>query len=150
MTAVAAFGLAGCKSRPTAPAPAPAPAAPAAAEPAPSAGAVRSMVEYRRRAAQMIVAANPGASNSGGAQPAQWYGIAVVRIKVNASGGITSVTLDRASQVAPDVNPMALAAVRKVSNFGAAGNLPQPWEFNETFLYDEAKRFQLVTIVENR
>lgn len=143
--------VAGCASKPLPPhTPAPAPAAPPVAAPAPAVGgapAVRSMIEYRRRAAQLIMAANAG-NTFAGPVPDPLYGIVVVTIAFNADGSIKSTNFMRRSSVGPDANNLAIAAVRRVSNFGSIGNLPGPWEFNETFLYNDARKFQLRTIVE--
>jgi hypothetical protein len=133
----------------TAPAPAPAPPPVAAAPAAPRLAAVASWAEYRRRAAQMIIAANPGASFTG-PQPPQWYGIATVTLQFNADGSLRNLDLMRGSSISPEVNAMALEAARRVGNFGPVSNLPQPWQFNETFLYNSNRLFQLDTIVANR
>ena len=144
--------LAGCASKPlppsspTAPAPAPAPSA----APAPAHSnlpAVRSMVEYRRRAAQLIMAANTGRTFSG-AVPDPLYGIVVLTIAFNADGSIKNTSFLRRSSVGPEANNLAVEATRRVASFGPIGNLPGPWEFNETFLYNDALKFQLRTIVE--
>lgn len=105
--------------------------------------------DYRRRAAQTILAANPGASFVG-PQPQQWQGIATVTVMLNADGSVRALDLMRGSKVAPHVNAMALAAARRAANYGSVSNLPQPWQFNETFLYNDDDKFQLVTIVEGR
>ncbi|MFM7332360.1 MAG: hypothetical protein ACKO1L_12000 [Brachymonas sp.] len=158
---VAAVALvSGCASRRMpehAPLPSPAPApvfTPLPAPVPPAAGETRlpmmaSWAEYRRRAAQMIVAANPGASFSG-PQPAQWSGIATVTVMLNADGSIRGLDLMRGSRISPEVNDLALAAARRAANYGPVSNLPQPWQFNETFLYNDSNKFQLVTIVEGR
>jgi hypothetical protein len=144
--------VAGCASKPLPPhTPAPAPGVPPAAAPAaPTAGslpAVRSMAEYRRRAAQLIMAANTG-NTFAGAVPDPLYGIVVVTIAFNADGSIKSTNFLRRSSVGPEANNLAVDATRRVKNFGSIGNLPGPWEFNETFLYNDALKFQLRTIVE--
>jgi hypothetical protein len=156
--AVAAV-LAGCASKPmppqapSAPPPVatPAPAARPATPPPVAAGlpAVRTWAEYRRRAAQIMMAANPGGTFAG-AGPEQWYGIPVVQVMLNGDGTIRNVDFMRQSKVGPETNNMALQAVRRVASFGPVSNLPQPWQFNETFLYNDNLKFQLVTIVENR
>ena len=105
--------------------------------------------DYRRRAAQTILAANPGASFVG-PQPQQWQGIATVTVMLNADGSVHALDLMRGSKVAPHVNAMALAAARRATNYGSVSNLPLPWQFNETFLYNDDDKFQLVTIVEGR
>ena len=110
---------------------------------------VANWAEYRRRAAQLILAANPGASFTG-EQPPQWYGIATVTLSFNADGSLRNVDLMRRSSISPEVNAMAVDAARRVGSFGPVSNLPQPWQFNETFLYNTDKLFQLDTIVANR
>ncbi len=161
---IAALLASGCSSRRMpdhTPTPPPAPAsspvftpqpAPTAAPPAvnaPRLPMVASWADYRRRAAQMIVAANPGASFTG-PQPAQWSGIATVTVMLNADGSVRTLDLMRGSRISPEVNDLALAAARRAANYGPVSNLPQPWQFNETFLYNDDNKFQLVTIVEGR
>jgi hypothetical protein len=152
--AVAAV-LAGCGSKPMpphTPAPAPAPAAtaprPAAAPPAVSGlPAVRTWAEYRRRAAQMIMAANASSVAAGKLQD-PLYGIPVVQIQLNPDGSIRNLDFMRQSKVGPETNNLALQAIRRIGSFGPVSNLPQPWQFNETFLYNDGLKFQLRTIVE--
>jgi hypothetical protein len=150
---LAAAVLAGCASKRPA-APAPAPSAPAAAPAAASPGfaglpQVGSWVEYRRRAAQLIMAANAGRTFTGKLQEPM-FGIPSVTVSLNADGSVRSVDMLRSSKIAPSTNPMAVDAVRRVGNFGSVANLPRPWQFNETFLYNDAKLFQLDTIVSGR
>jgi hypothetical protein len=147
-----AAGLGGCASkreRPAAPAPVVVAPAPPVASAPPSAPMVANWNDYRRRAAQTIIAANPGASFTG-PQPAQWQGIATVTVMLNADGSVRALDLMRGSRVAPHVNDMALLAARRAANYGPVSNLPQPWQFNETFLYNDDNKFQLITIVEGR
>jgi hypothetical protein len=153
--------LAGCASKPlpphtpapapaaTAPRPAAAPqAAPQAAPPAVSGlPAVRTWAEYRRRAAQMIMAANTASVAAGKLQD-PLYGIPVVQIQLNPDGSIRNLDFMRQSKVGPETNNLALQAVRRIASFGPVSNLPQPWQFNETFLYNDGLKFQLRTIVE--
>jgi hypothetical protein len=110
---------------------------------------VASWADYRRRAAQIILASNAGA-NFTGPQPAQWSGIATVTVALNADGSIRAMDLMRGSRISPQVNDLALAAARRVASYGPVSNLPQPWQFNETFLYNDDNKFQLVTIIESR
>jgi TonB family protein len=97
----------------------------------------------------VILAANPGASFSG-SQPPQWNGIATVTVMLNADGSVRNVDLMRGSRVAPQVNNLALTAARRAANYGPVGHLPQPWQFNETFLYNDDNKFQLITVIEGR
>jgi hypothetical protein len=157
-----AMFITGCSSRrmpPHTPAPiptpAPAPVITPQPDPAPSVGSaprlplVASWADYRRRASQMIIAANPGASFVG-PQPQQWSGIATVTVMLNADGSIRALDLMRGSRISPEVNDLALAAARRAANYGSVSNLPQPWQFNETFLYNDSNKFQLITIIEGR
>ncbi len=152
----------GCASRPMpkdTPAPVPASSPVFTPQPVPSPAPptvsatrlpmVASWADYRRRAAQMIVAANPGASFNG-PQPEQWSGIATVTVMLNADGSVRALDLMRGSRISPEVNDLALNAARRAANYGPVSNLPQPWQFNETFLYNDNNKFQLVTIVEGR
>lgn len=153
----AAAVLAGCGSKPLPPhTPAPAPAAtaprpaaaPQAAPPAVSGlPAVRTWAEYRRRAAQMIMAANTASVAAGKLQD-PLYGIPVVQIQLNPDGSIRNLDFMRQSKVGPETNNLALQAIRRIGSFGPVNNLPQPWQFNETFLYNDGLKFQLRTIVE--
>jgi hypothetical protein len=158
MVGMTAALLNGCANRrSTAPVLTPAPAPVFTPQPAPEPAAVSaprlpslaSWTDYRRRAAQIILESNPGASFTG-PQPAQWSGIATVTVMLNADGSIRALDLMRGSRISPEVNDLALAAVRRAANYGPVSNLPQPWQFNETFLYNGDNKFQLVTVVEGR
>jgi hypothetical protein len=150
---MAAAVLAGCKSTPLPPpaTPAPPPAAIPAPAPPPAAASglptVRSMADYRRRAAQLIMQANPNGVATGPLQD-PLYSVVVVTIALNADGTVRSTNLMRRSTVGPDGNNLAMEAVRRVRSYGPVTNLPQPWEYNETFFYNDARKFQLRTIVE--
>ncbi len=152
----AAVTVAGCGSKPLPPH---APATPPAATPSrPGAvpqsapfvsglPAVRTWAEYRRRAAQMIQAANASSVAAGKLQD-PLYGIPVVQIQLNPDGTIRNLDFMRQSKVGPETNNLALQAIRRITSFGPVSNLPQPWQFNETFLYNDGLKFQLRTIVE--
>ena len=163
--------LAGCASlpmpvhrpapAPSAPAPVPsAPAAPAAAAPstpaapaaAPRAAAlppVATWQQYRLRAAQIITQAN-AAHSFGGKLPDPLHGIPVMQIQLHADGSVRLIDSLRVSKVAPETTKLAIDAIRRVGSFGPVGNLPQPWQFNETFLYNEDLKFQLRSLVEGQ
>ena len=147
VTAVAVF-LAGCASKPLPPDPsapgAPGPAVLSSRNVLPP---VKSWAEYRRRAAQLIMAVNAESVDKGDLQE-PLLGIPVVQVQLNADGSIRLVDMLRASEVAPETTKPAIAAIRKVGNFGPVSNLPQPWQFTETFLYNDALKFQLRTVVE--
>lgn len=108
---------------------------------------VNSMAEYRRRAARLIMEANPGGV-AGGKLQDPLYGITSISIQLNADGSVRTLDFLRQSQVGPDANGLAMQALRRVANFGPIHNLPGPWQFNETFFYNDGRKFQLRTIVE--
>jgi outer membrane biosynthesis protein TonB len=151
----AAVVLAACKSTPLpAPSPAPAPvAAPPVATPPPAAAQrypqVGSLAEYRRRAARLIVQANQSQFYSG-KPPEIWPGICTVTVMLNPDGSVRGLDLMRASKISPEVNQRALDLVRRTANFGPINNLPQPWQFNETFLFTANGQFTLDTLVSGR
>jgi len=110
---------------------------------------VASWAEYRRRAAKLIMAANTSNTFTGPLQEPMW-GVPSVTIMLNADGSVRLIDMLRSSKIAPESNSLAQQAVRRVPNFGSVANLPRPWQFNETFLYNDNKRFQLDTIVSGR
>ncbi len=146
--------LAGCAPGPTA-GPGEAPPAPAASDPqvaasaaavaappAEPAGPARDWDEYRRRAAERIVAANPGATFDG-PMPLQLRSIPVLTVHVRQDGSVRQITVLRAPKSSPQTVQMAMAAVRKAAPFEPVGRLRAPWQFNETFLYNDQLKFQL-------
>ncbi|MGA8515650.1 MAG: hypothetical protein WB821_12880 [Burkholderiaceae bacterium] len=160
--------FAGCAIKPPPPRPSPPPPPVAAALPPPvayvppppvyvppppaapvvySMPLVNNMAEYRRRAARLIMEANAGTVAAGKLQD-PLRGIPVVSLQLNADGSIRNLDFLRQSQVAPETNNLAIQAIRRVANFGPIHNLPGPWQFNETFLYNDSLKFQLRTVVE--
>lgn len=156
----AAIGLAACAAPVYLPPPASAPAPsagtgwgvtpPPASAPAPTAAPrvlppVNDWAAYRLRAAQLITDANPGATYDTKV-PDPVYAIPVIEVELNADGSVRNVTVSRVPTTEPELAPAAVAAVRRVANFGPVANLPQPWRFSEVFLYNDDKRFQLRTL----
>ncbi len=141
---------------PSAPAPAPAPArapaapAPAAqlpAAPAPAANPqrARNWEEYRLQAALRLVQMNPQITYTS-TPPDPLLAIPVLEIEVNGDGSIAAINVQRRPRQALDTVQTAIDAVRRAAPFGPVTHLPRPWRFNETFLFDDARRFKPVTL----
>lgn len=126
---------------PAAPAPESAAAAPAAEPPA------RSWDEYKMRAARRIAQAN-AADTFDGPVPQRLASIPVLQVHLNRDGSVRDVQVLRTPKFSPQTVQMAQRAVRRVGNFGPVGHLPQPWQFSETFLYNDDLKFQLRTLAE--
>jgi protein TonB len=135
---------AGGAGAPADPAPAGRQAQPAAA-PRQSAGVNAGLADdwddYRRRAAQRIVALSQ-ASTYDGPAPEPLLAIPVLEIALNADGSVRTVHVLRRPGQAQDTVQLAIAAVRRAAPFGSVSHLPRPWSFTEVFLFDDARRFK--------
>ncbi|HEV8691988.1 MAG TPA: hypothetical protein VGQ91_16915 [Ideonella sp.] len=149
--AAPAAWLAGCSSPmpPPAPAPAARPATRPAPAPAPSVASARSWDEYRLRAAQKLVAANPTITYSG-TPPEPMLAIPVLSIELNADGSIAKIEVMRHPSQAKDTTQIAIDAVRRAAPFGDVTRLPKPWKYVETFLFDDNRHFKPVTLDRDR
>lgn len=165
--ALAGLFLVGCKSTPlpsypTSAPPAsvqiPAPVKPAATPvPAPAPAttvppsgpqtSVGSWQAYRLRAAQRITSLNRLESFAG-PLPDPLASIPVLQIQLNRDGSVRAIDTLRTPKQFPQTLERAKAAVMRAAPFGPVGNLPQPWQFNETFLYNDDLKFQLRSLVE--
>lgn len=133
--------------RPPAPPVAPPPPPPAPV-PAPRVEApARSWDEYKLRAAFKIVQANPGATYTGPI-PDPLRSIPVLQIHLNRDGTVRSIDTLRVPRQSPETLQMAVQAIRKVASFGPVDHLPHPWQFSETFLYNDELKFQIRTLAE--
>jgi hypothetical protein len=142
--------IAGCATREPAPAvPAPPPARPlppAATRPVtPAPGAARSWDEFRRRAAQRLVDANPNITYTGQV-PEPLLAIPVLSVELHADGSIARIDVLRYPSQAKDTTQLAIDAVRRAAPFGDVSRLPKPWKYVETFLFDEDRKFKPVTL----
>jgi hypothetical protein len=106
---------------------------------------------YRLRAAQLITQANASSSYSGPV-PDPLASIPVVQVQLNADGTVRFVDTLRVPKFKPETLEMAKAAVMRASQlnggFGSVANLPQPYQFAETFLYNDDLKFQLRSVAE--
>lgn len=109
--------------------------------------ALSSMRAYRLRAAARIHELNAKATFSG-PLPEPLTSIPVLQIELNRDGSVKQIDVLRVPKFEPQTVEMAKAAVMRAAPFGFVGNLPQPWTFNETFLYNESLKFQLRSVVE--
>jgi hypothetical protein len=139
--------LAACSSPMPAPAPAPVtprfvPPTPA---PKPAANAARTWDEYRLRAAQKLVAANPSITYTGSV-PEPLLAIPVLSVELNSDGSIAKVEVMRYPSQAKDTTQIAIDAVRRAAPFGDVSRLPKPWKYVESFLFDDNRKFKPVTL----
>lgn len=128
-------------------APTPSPAAPAArpAAPAPSAQAARSWDQYRLAAARRVTAANAGATYDG-AVPDVLLAIPVLEVELNGDGSIHRINVLRYPTQARDTVDLAINALRRAAPFGDVTQLPKPWRYTETFLFNDDRKFKLRTL----
>jgi hypothetical protein len=97
---------------------------------------------YRVQAAKKIMQANTS-NTFGGALPDPLASIPVIEITLNSDGSIRALDVRRTPKFYPETVELAKAAIRRAAPFGAVAHLPQPWQFNETFLFNDSLKFQL-------
>ncbi|MEW6704185.1 MAG: hypothetical protein AB1430_04985 [Pseudomonadota bacterium] len=139
--------LAGCASAPPPPLPPDASGKAVAAPTLPSPQAARTWDEFKRQAAQRIVAANPGLSYTG-PPPDPLLAIPVLEIELDSDGGVRRIEVLRHPRQAQDTTQIAIDAVRRAAPFGDMRHLKKPWKFAEVFLFDDARRFKPRTLDE--
>jgi hypothetical protein len=131
-----------------APAPAPLPTpAPAVVVPPPisSAPLARDMQSYRATVGQKIVQSNSNITFSG-KLPDPLASIPVIEITLNGDGSIRALDVRRMPRFYPETAQTAMDAIRRAAPFGSIAHLPQPWVFNETFLFNDALKFQVLSL----
>jgi hypothetical protein len=69
-------------------------------------------------------------------------------VQLNRDGSVRSIVALRTPGQSPETLQMAMRAIRRAGPFEPVGHLPRPWQFNETFLYNESFKFQLRTLAE--
>nr|WP_279343667.1 hypothetical protein [Variovorax terrae] len=144
--------LAGCVSTPLPPerpAPGPASLPPGASLPPPPTSLARSWDEYRLRAARRILQTS-GSEAFAGQLPEVLQAIPVLQVQLNQDGSVRRIDVMRSPQFAPETIEMAANAIRRAAPFGPVAHLPHPWQFNETFLYNDDLKFQIRSLVESR
>ena len=106
---------------------------------------VRSWEEVRLQAAKRLIAANPGITYTG-TPPDPLLAIPVLEVELHADGSIRRIDVVRHPRQAKDTTQIAIDAMRNAAPFGDVSRLPKPWRFNETFLFDEDRKFKPRTL----
>jgi len=112
-----------------------------------SSAPARSWEEYKLRAARRILETSPGETFSG-PLPDPLQSIPVLLVHLNRDGSVRRIEVLRTPRQSPETLEMAMRAIRRAAPFEPVGHLPRPWQFSETFLYNEDFKFQLRTLVE--
>jgi hypothetical protein len=108
-------------------------------------GRARNWAEYKRIAAQRLVAANPGTSYTG-RPPEPLLSVPVMQVDLNANGTVRRITVLRTPSQATDTIQLAINAINRAAPYGDVRHLPQPWQFSEAFLFDDNRRFKPRTL----
>jgi hypothetical protein len=117
--------------------------------PAAGAAAPRNWEEYKARAARRIAAAAGEAGETfSGVLPERLQSIPVLQVQLNRDGSVRNIVVLRTPKFEPQTIEMAKKAIRRAAPFEPVGALPAPWQFTETFLYNDDLRFQLRSLVE--
>jgi hypothetical protein len=111
--------------------------------PAPS--PARSMAELRLQAAKRLVEANPGITYLG-KPPDVLLAIPVITVELHSDGSIRRLEVMRYPGQARDTVEVAMNAIRRAAPFGDVSRLPKPWKFNETFLFNDQRKFKPMTL----
>jgi hypothetical protein len=133
------------------PAASPAPAAPATGPAA--AGARPSAPNGAGARAQLgriqVRAAAHHADQRGraGPIPERLQSIPVVQVELNRDGSVRNVTVLRVPKFSPQTLQMAMADP-PAGPFEPVGHLPRPWQYSETFLYNDDLKFQIRSLAE--
>jgi hypothetical protein len=123
------------------------PATVAGAQPARSGAPARNWDEYKLRAARRIHDTSAGETFTG-PLPDPLRSIPVLQVQLNRDGSVRRINVLRTPQNSPQTLEMATRAIQRAAPFEPVGHLPQPWQFNETFLYNDDLKFQLRSIAE--
>lgn len=105
----------------------------------------RSWSEARHQAARRLVAANPEGTYMG-KPPAMLLAIPVMTVELHADGSVRHISVMRYPSQAKDTVNLAIAAIHRAAPFGDISRLPKPWRFNETFLFNDERKFKPMTL----
>lgn len=105
----------------------------------------RDWTHARRQAAERMVAANPHLAYAD-RTPDVLLAIPVMSIELNADGSVRRIEVMRYPKQARDTVQLAIQAIRNAAPFGNVSRLPKPWRFNETFLFNDHRKFKPMTL----
>lgn len=105
----------------------------------------RSWSEARQQAARRLVAANPEGTYMD-KPPALLLAIPVMTVELHADGSVRNISVMRYPSQARDTVNLAIAAIYRAAPFGDVSKLPKPWRFNETFLFNDERKFKPMTL----
>lgn len=108
-------------------------------------GTPKNWADARLQAANRMILANPDVIYAG-KPPDILLAIPVLTIELNGDGSIKHIAVMRYPSQARETVDMAMAAVRRAAPFGDVSRLPKPWKFNETFLFNDDKKFKPMTL----
>jgi len=106
---------------------------------------VSSQAELRKQAALRLVAANPERTYMS-EPPAVLLAIPVLEVELHRDGHIKRINILRRPGQAPDTVQLAIDALHRAAPFGNVSRMPEPWKFNETFLFNDDRRFKPRTL----
>ena len=101
----------------------------------------RTVDDYQRRIAARLMAANPHLTYAT-ASPPVLLAIPVLELEVNADGSVRGIEVVRTPRDAADTVQIAIDALERAAPFGDASQVPGPWRFMQTFLFDAERRFK--------
>ncbi|MFX9246730.1 hypothetical protein ABTN73_19360, partial [Acinetobacter baumannii] len=92
-----------------------------------------------------LVAANAGRTFDGPV-PDVLLAIPVLEVELKADGSVRRINVMRSPTQARDTVELAMDAVRRAAPFGDVSNLPKPWRYTETFLFNDDRKFKPRTL----
>jgi hypothetical protein len=105
----------------------------------------RDWTQARRQAAERLVAANPHLVY-GDRTPDVLLAIPVMSIELNADGSVRKIEVMRYPKQARDTVQLAMQSIHNAAPYGDVSRLPKPWRFNETFLFNDHRKFKPMTL----
>ena len=105
--------------------------------------------KYKQRAARRIMQTSAGETFSGPTGD-HMRSIPVLQVQLNRDGSVRNIVTLRTPKFSPQTLQMAIRAIQRAAPFEPVGHLPQPWQYSETFLYNDDLKFQLRSLAETQ